>query len=106
MLSNTMLHILQVILTLSLTPKLGLAAASTNGTCYYLNGDVASDHVPCKSGDNVVNCCDSRAVCLSNGMCLMQGDMGLSFGRGTCNDPSWSPLCYAPCRTVCTRRIL
>ncbi|KAJ5390791.1 uncharacterized protein N7496_001859 [Penicillium cataractarum] len=93
-----MFRILQVILVLSLAPNLGFAAASTNGTCYYLNGDVASDHVPCKSGDNVVNCCDSRAVCLSNGMCLMQGSMGLSLGRGSCNDPNWSPACYAPCR--------
>lgn len=67
-----MLPILQVILALSLLPRLGFAAASTNRACYYLNGDVASDHDPCKSGDNVVNCCDTRAVCVSNGISCME----------------------------------
>ncbi|KAJ5167780.1 uncharacterized protein N7482_003374 [Penicillium canariense] len=93
-----MIHLLCAALVLSLAPSLVRGAASANGTCYYLTGDIATGHVPCKSGGGVTNCCDSGAVCLSNGMCVMQGDMGLGFGRGSCNDPDWSPACYAPCR--------
>ncbi|KAJ5683482.1 hypothetical protein N7462_006647 [Penicillium macrosclerotiorum] len=72
-------------------------AASDNRTCYHLDGSEASGHVPCTTND-VTNCCDSSAVCLSNGLCLLQGNTGLSFGRATCSSKDWeTPSCFAPC---------
>ncbi|KAL2812636.1 hypothetical protein BJX63DRAFT_241164 [Aspergillus granulosus] len=77
-----------------------VSAPATNGTlsaiCYNLDGSAASDHVPCHSGD-VVNCCNSGDICLSNGLCFQQGDHGMVLSRGSCTDHSWGAKCYAPC---------
>ncbi|KAL4865778.1 hypothetical protein BDV12DRAFT_145870 [Aspergillus spectabilis] len=76
------------------------STSTTNSTepaiCYHLDGSEASDHVPCGSGD-VVNCCNSNDICMSNGLCYQQGDRGMVLSRGSCTDYGWGNRCYAPC---------
>ncbi|KAL4967580.1 uncharacterized protein BDV14DRAFT_197944 [Aspergillus stella-maris] len=76
------------------------STASRNSTesaiCYNLDGSEANDDVPCGTGD-VVNCCNSGDICMSNGLCMQQGERGGTLARGSCTDQSWGSRCYAPC---------
>ncbi|KAL3480525.1 hypothetical protein BJX99DRAFT_18278 [Aspergillus californicus] len=82
------------------TSSTSTSASTTNSTesavCYNLDGSEAHDDVPCGSGD-VVNCCNSGDICMSNGLCYQQGDRGMVLSRGSCTDDTWGPKCYAPC---------
>ncbi|KAL4789242.1 hypothetical protein BDV19DRAFT_395249 [Aspergillus venezuelensis] len=73
--------------------------ASPNSTesaiCYNLDGSEAPDDVPCGTGD-VVNCCNSGDICISNGLCMHQGEHSGGLARGSCTDQSWGGRCYAP----------
>lgn len=74
-----------------------LAYAATQ-TCYYPNGAIASDQVPCSDGQFSA-CCHRNAICLSNNLC-----MGIKqpfvLGRGACTDPDWgSENCPQQCQT-------
>ena len=67
-------------------------------TCYYPNGAIASDQVPC-SDAQFSACCHRNAICLSNNLC-----MGIKqpfvLGRGACTDPDWqSEKCPQQCQT-------
>lgn len=93
--SHTMTKVFRacVVLTLFL-----LANAADDRTCYYLDGSTANNHVPCTT-NSVTNCCGSNDICLSNGLCYLQGSQGLSLSRGTCSDKNWGFECYKPCCT-------
>ncbi|KAL2268028.1 hypothetical protein VTJ83DRAFT_2874 [Remersonia thermophila] len=80
------------------------AAPSARGAirCFFPNGDVNPEDVPCDPGAPVSMCCGSRDACLSSGLCLNPGTgptRGISFARGTCTDQTWkSPICPQKCR--------
>lgn len=62
--------------------------------CYYPDGSVASDHVPCFYGTNSV-CCGQGYACLTNKICQATGeklekDGANEYVRGSCTDPEWS----------------
>lgn len=89
-----MARISTVVFTLGLA--LFTTATSNNGSCYWLDGTAAPYHAPC-SNAAVTNCCLSSALCMSNGLCYLQDDMGLMLTRGACTDQNWSSACFAPC---------
>ncbi|KAE8352058.1 hypothetical protein BDV28DRAFT_8529 [Aspergillus coremiiformis] len=80
---------------------IALASASTaaNTKCYFLDGSVASADVPCTT-DSTTNCCNKKDVCMSNGLCYIQGSRGMALSRGSCTDKSWGPRCFAPCSST------
>ncbi|KAE8358472.1 hypothetical protein BDV27DRAFT_169398 [Aspergillus caelatus] len=67
-----------------------------NKTCYFLDGSVATADVPCTS-DATTNCCNKADICMSNGLCYLQGSHGMALSRGSCTDKSWGARCFAPC---------
>ncbi|RDW76290.1 uncharacterized protein DSM5745_06282 [Aspergillus mulundensis] len=69
----------------------------STATCYYPNGNPATDDVQCTSGDKSA-CCGSGSICLSNGLCMgIVQPFGLS--RGSCTDPSFE---IDECTNACT----
>ncbi|KKK21011.1 hypothetical protein ARAM_005091 [Aspergillus rambellii] len=74
----------------------GSTTTNSSTTCYNLDGSQATGDVPCGSG-TVVNCCNTNDICLSNGLCFLQGDRGMALSQGSCTDRNWSANCYAPC---------
>ncbi|KAL4935330.1 hypothetical protein BDV06DRAFT_131027 [Aspergillus oleicola] len=70
--------------------------STTSSICYNLDGSEAPDDVPCGAGD-VVNCCNVDDLCMSNGLCMQQGERGGGLARGSCTDNNWGSRCYAPC---------
>ncbi|PLB47468.1 hypothetical protein P170DRAFT_361055 [Aspergillus steynii IBT 23096] len=64
--------------------------------CYNLDGSQAKADVPCRQGETS-NCCNTNDVCMSNGLCYLQGKRGLGLSRGSCTDRSWGAKCYSPC---------
>ncbi|KAH8425080.1 uncharacterized protein LDX57_002828 [Aspergillus melleus] len=64
--------------------------------CYNLDGTQAKADVPCPDGETS-NCCNTNDVCMSNGLCYLQGKRGLGLSRGSCTDRSWGAKCYSPC---------
>jgi hypothetical protein len=71
-------------------------ARSFARTCYFLDGNEAVDDVPC-SPNQYTNCCNQNDVCMSNGLCYVQGQRGFALSRGTCTDVTWGSNCTAPC---------
>ncbi|KAB5533638.1 hypothetical protein GE09DRAFT_1144612 [Coniochaeta sp. 2T2.1] len=68
-------------------------------TCYYPNGAIASDQVPC-SDAQFSACCHRNAICLSNNLC-MGIKQPFTLGRGSCTDPEWqSERCPQQCQTA------
>ncbi|KAE8320753.1 hypothetical protein BDV39DRAFT_213031 [Aspergillus sergii] len=70
-----------------------------NRTCYFLDGSVATADVPCTS-DATTNCCNKNDICMSNGLCYLQGSHGMALSRGSCTDKSWGARCFAPCSST------
>ncbi|KAJ5735635.1 uncharacterized protein N7483_000760 [Penicillium malachiteum] len=72
--------------------------SSDERTCYYPEGNVGSDLVPCTS-DDVTHCCGSGGICLTNGYCL---DVGQPFvaSRGGCTSNTWASGCPTQCQDV------
>ncbi|OJJ78530.1 uncharacterized protein ASPGLDRAFT_30591 [Aspergillus glaucus CBS 516.65] len=70
-------------------------------TCYFVNGDVATDDVPCNTTASTSICCSKSDICLSNGLCYLQGSNGPSFSRGSCTNKKWSGVCAnaKPCQS-------
>ena len=83
---------LQSIALLIVTAASALAADSNSSTCYFVNGDLAPQHVPCfpdkvsAGGDSA--CCEKSDgdVCLDTGICLSVG--GMTY-QGACTDQNW-----------------
>ncbi|KNG80252.1 hypothetical protein ANOM_010974, partial [Aspergillus nomiae NRRL 13137] len=76
-----------------------LPAHAQNTTCYFLDGSVATADVPCTS-DATTNCCNKADICMSNGLCYLQGSHGMVLSRGSCTDKSWGARCFAPCSST------
>ncbi|PGH16877.1 hypothetical protein AJ79_01521 [Helicocarpus griseus UAMH5409] len=86
------------VLSLSLT-LLSLWATGVRGQhrmCYALDGTPYPFDVPC-TNDEVTICCNPGDICMSNGLCYLQGSHGMVLSRGSCTDRNWGPLCNAPC---------
>ncbi|EEQ92465.1 hypothetical protein RJZ56_005092 [Blastomyces dermatitidis] len=64
--------------------------------CYALDGTEYPFDVPC-TNDEVTVCCNSKDICMSNGLCYLQGSHGSVLSRGSCTDKNWGPGCFAPC---------
>jgi hypothetical protein len=69
-----------------------------NATCYNLDRSEAPDDVPCQTS-GTSNCCNKKDICLTNGLCYLQGSPPNALSRGSCTDMNWGPACYAPCCT-------
>ncbi|PWY68144.1 hypothetical protein BO83DRAFT_87284 [Aspergillus eucalypticola CBS 122712] len=73
--------------------------SSATATCYYPDGTIASNNVPCSS-DTYSACCGKSDVCLSNNLCMDTGEQPYVLSRGACTDPNWeSDNCPSVCRT-------
>ncbi|KAK7935887.1 hypothetical protein PG985_001382 [Apiospora marii] len=83
-----------VLLVASLFPPLALCAGA--GTCYYPNGKVAADDLPCNPNSDVSPCCGNGLgwVCMENGLCL--APQGNTI-RGSCTDKNWGEGCTRFC---------
>ena len=76
------------------------ASADPDSPCYFINKNRAVDDVPCNTtstGPSV--CCGKNDICLSNGLCYIQGSDGPALSRGSCTDENWSGDCATskPC---------
>lgn len=60
----------------------------SNVICYNPDGSRANDDVPCTS-DATTFCCNKGDVCMSNGLCYLQGKRGFVLSRASCTDRSW-----------------
>ena len=78
---------------------LSFVQATPSGQCYFPNGNLATDYLPCTdiSGEAQSWCCHlSDSVCTQNGYCV--GSNGL-FYRGGCTDSTFtSPSCPQVCK--------
>ncbi|KAI9809815.1 MAG: hypothetical protein M1825_000248 [Sarcosagium campestre] len=81
---------------LSLVLCVGLGAAA-DSTCYWPDGSIASDNIPCDPTAEVTSCCpnDGRSVCLSNGLCFFLPDG--TIDRFSCTDQGWGEGCSDRC---------
>lgn len=79
---------------------------SVEAACYYPNGDLNPDDVPCNSSADASVCCGRGWTCLSNGVCMLGQDSSVgsisrigSTYRTSCTDRSWnSTACPDFCR--------
>lgn len=76
-----------------------LITTSLAQNCYFINQNVATNDVPCNVTGGISTCCNKNDICLSNGLCYLQGSDGPSFARGSCTDKNWRGICNAakPC---------
>ena len=70
-------------------------ALPVRAVCYYPNGDVSAQDVPCSDGDTASVCCGPGMICLSNRLCKATGNelqspaVNSAYVRGTCTDKMW-----------------
>ncbi|PWY82078.1 hypothetical protein BO70DRAFT_429164 [Aspergillus heteromorphus CBS 117.55] len=84
---------LQRLLSVAVFGRLAVATA----TCYFPEGNVATDYMPCSdSGDSF--CCNEDSICLSNGLCISMHQPYV-LGRGACTTKSWNDT--SVCDDVC-----
>ncbi|KAL5362706.1 hypothetical protein BJX96DRAFT_154437 [Aspergillus floccosus] len=88
-LSSSGLCCLLCLLTLLATA----AAVDRNATCYFVNGQIADQDVPCNLSAEISTCCNKNDICLSNGLCYLQYSSSPSLSRGSCTDQDWSGDC-------------
>ncbi|KAF9884982.1 hypothetical protein FE257_000892 [Aspergillus nanangensis] len=70
-----------------------------NRPCYYRNGNEAKTNAPCTS-ENHTSCCDSKDICLTNGLCVNIGHQPYVLSRGSCTNPAWDEGCPQYCTDV------
>lgn len=70
---------------------------SVEAACYYPNGDLNPDDVPCNASADASVCCGRGWTCLSNGVCMLGQDSSVgsisrigSTYRTSCTDRSWN----------------
>ncbi|KAL4890257.1 hypothetical protein BDV59DRAFT_195180 [Aspergillus ambiguus] len=75
------------------------AAVDRDATCYFLNGQIADQDVPCNISAETSICCNKNDICLSNGLCYLQHNSAPAFSRGSCTSQDWSGECanHKPC---------
>ncbi|PWY67248.1 hypothetical protein BO94DRAFT_540463 [Aspergillus sclerotioniger CBS 115572] len=77
---------------------------SAANTCYFPNGNIATENVPCSS-DGHSACCGTGDICLSNNLCMDTAEQPYVLSRGACTDPDWeSENCPSVCRACCLPR--
>lgn len=83
-------------LLVGLLATLGPLARADDRVCYFPDGTVSTDDVPCAGSGNTHCCARGTGVCLDNGYCLnYEQPYGLS--RGSCTDRSWGSSCASHC---------
>jgi hypothetical protein len=65
-----------------------------SSVCYYPNGDVTPNDVPCSDSTTESVCCSLGYVCLSNGICMksnnpLAASSSSTYVRGSCTDQTW-----------------
>ncbi|KAI5464245.1 hypothetical protein BGZ63DRAFT_401211 [Mariannaea sp. PMI_226] len=65
-----------------------------SAACYYPNGKLAPNDVPCRDDISNSVCCGQGYACLSNGICQATGDElqkehATEYVRGSCTDRNW-----------------
>lgn len=75
------------------------SALSQQATCYYPNGDVATEDFACFLDQEQSACCGRGSICEATGLCKVAGSIGVSdLVRGSCTDKTWtSPECITIC---------
>lgn len=53
--------------------------------CYYANGTREPNDYPCVYTPGA--CCPVWSICMSNGLCVIDG--GMTYERHTCTDQTW-----------------
>ncbi|KAF3895017.1 hypothetical protein GTR04_7036 [Trichophyton interdigitale] len=73
--------------------------------CYFPDGSLAVDDVPCFSGIRDTHCCSKSSICMTNGYCLVTSQP-YTLARGTCTDKNWSSSsgCPDPCSKIASTR--
>jgi hypothetical protein len=61
---------------------------NARAACYYPNGRLAPNDVPCQDDTAHTTCCGLGYACLSNGICKVTSE-SLGKLRGSCTDQSW-----------------
>lgn len=84
------------LLALLLTSMYSIRLAAATPACYYPNGDLATEDVPCSSGGAGI-CCPLNWQCLDNGLCYLPNEK--YYERHTCSDRSWPS---DSCPHICT----
>ncbi|OJJ42717.1 hypothetical protein ASPZODRAFT_1294569 [Penicilliopsis zonata CBS 506.65] len=79
-----------------------LAATATASQCYYPDGTVATDDVPCTS-EEYSACCGPTTACLDNHYCVNLEEPWM-LNAGSCTDVNWeSSNCASQCTFNNTR---
>ena len=73
-----------------------LISLTTARTCYHPDKSIAASNVPCTS-DSTSFCCDSGAICMTNGYCIGVGSQPYLLFRGACTDQDWGDDCPSHC---------
>jgi hypothetical protein len=71
--------------------------AQTTQQCFFPNGQVASNDVPCQLG-RITHCCNNQSLCLTNGFCQSATMQPWALSRGSCTDQGWGSDCPSRCR--------
>ncbi|KAI5787221.1 hypothetical protein EDC01DRAFT_661046 [Geopyxis carbonaria] len=78
---------------LLLLPRLAAAV----GTCYFPDGSIAANDIPCDDSGATVGCCGANDRCYDTGLCSNTAT-DTSIARGSCTDASWGSGCPLACR--------
>ncbi|PYI11276.1 hypothetical protein BO78DRAFT_425790 [Aspergillus sclerotiicarbonarius CBS 121057] len=81
---------------ITLIPLTILISLTTARTCYHPDKSVATSNVPYTS-DSTTFCCDSGAICMTNGYCIGVGSQPYLLFRGSCTDEDWGDDCPSHC---------
>ncbi|OJD10925.1 hypothetical protein AJ78_08188 [Emergomyces pasteurianus Ep9510] len=73
-----------------------IGARSQKRMCYALDGTEYPYDVPCTNDEETI-CCNQGDICMSNGLCFLQGAHASALSRGSCTDKNWGAGCFAPC---------
>ncbi|KAF6836625.1 hypothetical protein CMUS01_05329 [Colletotrichum musicola] len=70
------------------------SAPPTLAACYYPNGSISPNDMPCRDDTAESTCCGTGYACLANGMCQATGkelpkEGATELVRGACTDRSW-----------------
>ncbi|PWY69043.1 hypothetical protein BO94DRAFT_527598 [Aspergillus sclerotioniger CBS 115572] len=84
------------IMLLTILPLTLLISLTTARTCYHPDKSIATSNVPCTS-DSTTFCCDSGAICMTNGYCIGVGSQPYLLFRGACTDQDWGDNCPSHC---------
>ncbi|PWY92875.1 hypothetical protein BO70DRAFT_20690 [Aspergillus heteromorphus CBS 117.55] len=92
-------NILTTLTTLTTLTLLLLLTPATARECYFPDGSVATENVPCSNATDAA-CCGRNDICLSNNLCMDVAEQPYVLSRGGCTDSTWeSDSCPSVCRT-------